>query len=296
MQARREADGIRLAWDGDSEAKSFRVWRRIPKAKVYPEWELVKEGIGENSLLMAGVEAGTYGVTAVTAARKRFEGTVNYGEYLLFRGDESPIVEQAVLEEEATRTEKISWTDESLPVSQEVWRIFAGVQKGHEKEAEAVLDSFLELIRAFEAKDLDRLMSYYDPDYRDSNGYSTEYVRRAWLWWFQRTVIPYVVAQVRTWDMSRAAEGLISFTAWNRFRGTIVWDEPFGNHGRVRIPRHDGDRVTWTWKRSADGKWKVVGTSPALPNFGEMLWIGRGHDVKHTMEEFRDTPASRGGR
>src|ERR1039458_7862360 len=75
--------------------------------------------------------------------------------------------------------------------------------------------------------------------YRDSNGYSTEYVRRAWLWWFQRTVIPYVVTQVRRWDTSRAAEGIISFTAWNRFRATIVWDEPFGYHGRVRIPRHD---------------------------------------------------------
>ena len=92
-------------------------------------------------------------------------------------------------------------------------------------------------------------MSHYSPDYRDSNGYSTEYVRRAWRWWYQRTVTPYVVTQVRRWDTSRAAEGIISFTAWNRFRATIVWDEPFNYHGRVRIPRHDGDRVTWTWKQ-----------------------------------------------
>ena len=283
-------------WDSDSEARSYQVWERIPEAKVYPEWKLLKDGIREHSWLAPGLERGTFAVTARTEAKKRLEGTVNYGEYLLFRADESPIIEQVVVEQDAAKTQKVSWTDESLPAAQEVWRIFEGVQKGQEQAAEVVLESFRGLIAAFEAKDLDRLMSCYDAGYRDSNGYTTEYVRRAWLWWYQRTVVPYVVAQVRRWDTSRAGEGVISFTAWNRFRGTIVWDEPFGSHGRVRIPRHDGDRVTWTWKRNQQGEWKVLSTKPALPNFGEMLWIGRGHDVKHEMSEFGDTPASSGAR
>ena len=296
LKARRTDGGISFSWDSDSEARSFRVWKRIPDAKVYPEWTPIKEGLLAHSCTLPSVESGTFAVTAVTAAKKRLEGTVNYGEYLLFRADESPALEQVVVEKGGTRSEKISWTDASLPVSQEVWRIFDGVQKGHEKEAEAVLENFRGLIAAFERKDLDGLMAYYDADYHDSNGYSTEYVRRAWLWWYQRTVIPYVVAQVRSWDTSQAAEGLISFSAWNRFRGTIVWDEPFGYHGRVRVPRHDGDRVTWTWKRNQSGKWKLLRTEPALPNFGEMLWIGRGHDVKHAMEEFGDSPVSRTGK
>ena len=96
--------------------------------------------------------------------------------------------------------------------------------------------------------------------------------------------------------MSRAAEGIISFTAWNRFRATIVWDEPFGYHGRVRIPRLDGDRVTWTWKKDVAGQWKLIRTEPALPNFGEMLWNSRDHDVEHEMKEFTDTPDSRRSR
>lgn len=154
------------------------------------------------------------------------------------------------------------------------------------------MDAFRRLIAAYEGKDLDGLMALYAPDYRDSNGYSTEYVRRAWRWWYQRTVTPYVVTQLRRWDTSRAAEGIISFTAWNRFRATIVWDEPFNYHGRVRIPRHDGDRVTWTWKKDAMGQWKLIRTEPALPNFGEMLWNSRGHDVTHEMKEFADTPDS----
>jgi hypothetical protein len=29
-----------------------------------------------------------------------------------------------------------------------------------------------------------------------------------------------------------------------RFRRNMTWDEPFGYHGRVRVPRHDGERVT----------------------------------------------------
>ena len=157
-----------------------------------------------------------------------------------------------------------------------------------------MLDSFAGLISAFEARDLERLMSYYAPDYRDSNGYSAEYVRRAWLWWFQRTVVPYVVAQVRSWDLSHVADGVVSFTAWNRFRSTMVWDEPFGYHGRIRIPRHPDERVTWTWQRDAVGRWKLLGTAPALPNFGEMLWNSRGHDVHHQMKDFADTPESRG--
>jgi hypothetical protein len=296
LKADRTDKGIRLSWDSDSEARSFQVWKRIPNAKVYPEWESIKKVVVEPSCLLPLVQSGTFAVTATTAAKKCFEGTVNYGEYLLFRADESFPVEQVVVEKSGARNEKISWTDATLPVSQEVWRIYEGVQKGHEKEAGAVLDNFRGLIEAFERKDLDGLMRFYDPGYHDSNGYSTEYVRRAWLWWYQRTVVPYVVAQVRSWDTSKSDEGIISFTAWNRFRGTIVWDEPFGFHGRVRIPRHDDERVTWTWKRNQNGEWKVSSTQPALPNFGEMLWIGRGHDVKHTMEEFQDSLLSRTGK
>jgi hypothetical protein len=205
-------------------------------------------------------------------------------------------MEQAVVTKDHCATEKIVWTDESLPERQEVWRTFAGVNGDHQKDEEAVLETFRGLIAAYEGKDLDGLMPLYSPDYRDSNGYSAEYVRRAWLWWDQRTVIPYVVTQVRRWDTSRAAEGIVSFTAWNRFRAMIVWDQPFGCHGRVRIPCHDGDRVTWTWKQDNAGQWKILRTEPALPNFGEMLWNSRGHDVNPEMKEFTDTPDSRRSR
>ena len=309
LRAESDAAGRRLSWEPEPAARSYRIWKRIEEAKVYPQWELMKAGLQTSSWPLqslsgpagrgagsryAGTGYGTFAVTSETAAKKRLEGTINFGEYLLFRADESPIVEQAVLTRDGCKIEKVSWTDESLPVRQEVWRIFDGVQEEHRKEAEAVLETFGGLIAAFEAKELDRLMSFYAPDYRDSNGYSTEYARRSWLWWFQRTVTPYVVSQVRSWDLGRVAEGEISFTAWNRFRGTIVWDEPFGYHGRVRLPRHDGDRVTWTWKRDEEGRWKLLRTSPALPNFGEMLWISRGHDVKHVMSDFTDAPSSRG--
>ncbi len=294
LQAGREAGGLTLSWAGDPSASSYTVWERIPGAEVYPQWRRLKTAIHENSYLLPGIGTGTFGVSAVTTAKQRWEGTVNYGDYLLFTTEESPIMEQAVVTQEGCRVEPISWTDESLPARQEVWRIFDGADEASRHDAEAVLDAFGGLIAAYEAKDLDRLMSFYCPDYRDSNGYSTEYVRRAWLWWYQRTVIPYVVAQVRRWDTSRAAEGIIGFSAWNLFRATIVWDEPFGYHGRLRIPRHEGSRVTWTWRRDAAGRWKLLRTEPALPNFGEMLWNSRGHDLEHEMKEFSDTPASRG--
>jgi hypothetical protein len=294
LLARAEGGGIRLTWDADAAARAYRVWRRIPGATVYPLWEPIRDEIKKNNCWLPAIENGTFGVTARTSAKGRLEGSVNYGEYLLFTTDESPIVEQAVVTRAGSRTEPVAFTDDSLPSSQEVWRIFDGVQSGHERAAAAVLEAFHDLIAAYETRDLDKLMSFYDPAYRDSNGYSLEYARRAWRWWYQRTVTPYVVTQLRRWDTSRADEGVISFSAWNRFRATIVWDEPFGFHGRVRIPRHEDERVTWTWKRNQTGQWKVLQTAPALPNFGEMLWNSRGHDVNHTMPEFADTPTANG--
>ena len=65
---------------------------------------------------------------------------MNYGEYLLFTTEESPIMEQAVVTKDHCATEKITWTDESLPERQEVWRIFTGVAAGSQKDAEAVLE------------------------------------------------------------------------------------------------------------------------------------------------------------
>jgi len=218
VQARKEAGGLRLSWMKDAAAISYTVWERIPGAKVYPEWRRLKAGIKENSILLAGTESETFGISAFTTAKRRWEGTVNYGDYLLFTTEESPIMEQAVVTQDGCRVEPISWTDESLPARQEVWRILDGADQSNRRDAEAVLEAFGGLMAAYEAKDLDRLMSFYSPDYRDANGYSTEYVRRAWLWWYQRTVTPYVVTQVRRWDTSRAAEGIISFNAWNLFR------------------------------------------------------------------------------
>jgi hypothetical protein len=51
--------------------------------------------------------------------------------------------------------------------------------------------------------------------------------------------------------------------------------------------------LTWTWEKDIAGQWKLIRTEPALPNFGEMLWNSRGHDVKHEMKGFTDTPDSR---
>lgn len=290
LEAKQDNQSLRLTWTPDAASRAYRVWQRIPGARAYPEWRLVSDQIQTNFIRLDQTGAGTFGVTALTEATRLWEGTVNYGEYLLFNTDESPIIEQVVVEAGGSRTEPVVWTDNSLPASQEVWAIFEGVPETARPQAAQVLESFRGLINAYEARDLDRLMSFYAPDYRDVNGYGLEYVRRAWRWWYQRTVVPYVVAQVRRWDTSQINEGTLRFTAWNRFRATMIDDEPFGYHGRVRIPRHDGDRVTWTWRKNAAGDWKLLRTDPALPNFGEMLWNSRGHEREYQMSDFADPP------
>ena len=44
LEARKESGGLRLTWAKDAAASSYRVWERIPGAKVYPEWKPVKDG------------------------------------------------------------------------------------------------------------------------------------------------------------------------------------------------------------------------------------------------------------
>ena len=295
LAAHRERNGLRLNWTAAPEARSYGVWKRRAGTRVYPEWDLLETVRGATTCFLAGKTGGTFGVSARTVAKRRLEGTVNFGEYLLFTADESPIREQIVITANDSRLELVGWTDETLPEKQEVWRCLEGVPEHRQAEANEVLETFRQFIAALEAKDLERLMAFYAPGYRDSNGYSLEYVRRAWLWWFQRTVNPYVVAQVRHWDAPGDGTGELKFTAWNRCRATMIWDEPFGCHGRVWFPRHADQRVTWTWQRSAAGHWQVRRTEPALPNFGEMLWNSRGHDAVHSMTDFADTPASHGG-
>src|SRR6266705_3409451 len=57
LRAQREAGGIRLAWQSDPAALSYRVWKRIEGARVYPEWELVKDGLLANSCSLPGTES-----------------------------------------------------------------------------------------------------------------------------------------------------------------------------------------------------------------------------------------------
>ena len=107
VQARKEAGGVRLSWTRDAAANCYTVWERIPGAKVYPEWRRLKAGIKENFILLAGTESETFGVSTVTTAKRRWEGTVNYGDYLLFTMEESPIMEQAVVTPDGCRVEPI---------------------------------------------------------------------------------------------------------------------------------------------------------------------------------------------
>ena len=68
----------------------------------------------------------------------------------------------------------------------------------------------------------------------------------------------------------------------------------------LRLPHFSFDRRNgslWLVDAAQSGAQEldwVANPAPALPNFGEILWNSRGHDVPHTMEEFADTPASKG--
>ena len=90
---------------------------------------------------------------------------------------------------------------------------------------------------------------------------------------------------------------LVTVCMYVQLRGVSVWDEPWDDHGLVRIPRALNKEACITWalekgdvstKSSAVAAravnvWRIVTTSPALPNMAEMLWNARGYAFPHTL-------------
>lgn len=227
----------------------------------------------------------TYTVTAITSTQALKEGTVNYLDYLVFSEKESIPGEQVVVQPTGEIiTQRVSDPKDDRPASQTVYPTFEGVERRYRAVADEVVAALDAFKASYDSWDFRGVMSAYSDDYEDPNGHHREYVEWAWKWWFIRNADGVMLRQIRYWDFTEyEAKNLVHVRLFSLFRAVRHDDQPFGYgyDGTMRIPRHADEEVVYTWRKEPDGKWRIVRTSPALPNMAEIMYAHRGCDQTH---------------
>ncbi|MFA6241171.1 MAG: hypothetical protein WC655_09590 [Candidatus Hydrogenedentales bacterium] len=287
ISTKASAKGLDLSWPSVDSATEYRVYR--VEGAIRGAMGLSKHLIGvansssftlDKNALTAG---SSFTVTAITNAKERREGTVNYLDYFVFSLEESLPAEVVTLA--ANGAASVAATvepEDTRPASQIVYPTFEGAEGPNKLVAQQIVTRIDEFKKAYDARDWRRLTDLYSCRYQDPNGFHREYVGRAWKWWFFRNNNTTFLRQIRTWDFSEYKEtGVVRVRMFALCRACRYDDAPFGywTDGTVRVPRHADEIVTFTWHQEEDQAWRLIHTDPALPNFEEMLWNSRGEDL-----------------
>ncbi len=311
VEARRLGESVALTWPFREGDVSYSVYRRAHPderfvliasglddrqyvdTNVFPAASQAPEPVKEAAppatrpvMLEAAIPDDTapeesavaYAVTALTSEQEPFSGTVGYGEYLALSVVESRIAEQVVLHPLI-----ISAVSEPIPETVEASEAapvdprFAGVPDGQLAAAKAIVARIDQWDRAFSGEDLSGVMDLYATSYEDPQGWRSQYVRRAYQWFFERYTFPRMERQVRRWQFSRTAEtGAVNLLLYCRLTGVAI-SSADGRQAdpQVAIPRTSTCEVWVTWARE-EGLWRIVKTNPALPNFRDLLSYAAG--------------------
>lgn len=288
LKAELTGDGIKLGWTADPGAEEYHVrrWERTEPLHPMDEPPIIATVKG-NDYLDKETKRGpvTYTVTAKTSTRHKREGTVNYLDFYLFSQTESVPGEQLTFEKDTAQHQVVEFPPDTRPASQVVHPIYKGAEEAENRKiAEQIVERIDQFKQHYDDMDWRALCELYSADYRDPSGWGKEYVTRAWMWWFFRMNTTCWVRQIREWDFSElATAGKVKVTIACLCRGLRRDDRPFGGKwdGTCRIPRTLDELVVFHWKTDEDGKWRIVSTDPAVPNFNEMLWLSRGGDKQN---------------
>lgn len=200
----------------------------------------------------------------------------------------------------------LAWPGDPRPTTlQTAWPTFVGVSPEHRQLAVTISARWDALVAAYTAADWRNVTAFYSRDYCDPNGFTREYAGRAFKWWLSRCSTPFAYYQDKSWvfhapsprdvlvgrsSVPRSSSGgnsgnvsAVSLCMYVQLRGVSVWDEPWDDHGLLRIPRALDKQACVGWRIETDGEWRIATTYPALPNLEEMLWNARGYAFPHTL-------------
>ena len=277
-----------LRWRTSEGDLGYRVWRlRGEKERCLTESPVnapsfVLDGIGDTDL---------YAVSAITSAKEAIEGTLHLHEFLILSNRESRrsvwvsadgrAVERfrfsetfreptpQVLAAEARCTECTPVEDLASPhiAQDDPWRTVKY----------AVMEAMTGWKRSIEAEDLDRILAFYDPDYREADGRTAESVGvafRSILWRYLEERVEDVAkdwSAIRGW---RYPVLRIFVRDWRKVTSdeveVLTNAEMWAGGGPEMEPsdmfKHPWGRpceMSMTWHRRGDG-WRILRTTPAF--------------------------------
>ena len=285
IKVQRTSEGIKLTWPFREGDFSYRVYRR-----VLPETEftVIEQDLEDWEYLDQSAHQGdtvAYALTALTNEQETYNGTLNFGDYLMLSGVESRIAEEVTvypLTETANSspTRKVS---DIRPKRQAWWPTFDGVSPEQRPDAETIATLIETLDNAIETEDLDGVMGLYAEDYSDSEGWGNQYARRAYQWFFERYDACKFDRQIREWDFSDSPEDTgVRVRLYCRVSG-VAPSNVSGNLADIPVQfPNDADAGVWLTFKKTDEDWRISTTEPPLPNFSEILPSASGQNYSPT--------------
>lgn len=279
LQAQRQGEGVVLTWPLREGDVAYKVYKRVLPDGAFT---LVAKDVDAQTWTDPSVPAAdlvAYAVSALTTEMEPCEKAVNLGDYLALSVVESRLDEEAAITPLLSRSvgQPLARPQDTRPKSQTWWPSVEGLTEAQAEVARSIAQRIEEWDAAFSKEDLDAVMAVYAEDYADLEGWQSQYVRRAFQWFFERHVFCRMHRQVRQWDFGPyETSGQVRVLLYSRFTGVAMTD-PSGRIADVvaSFPRSFSGE-TWITFAGRDGTWRIVCTDPALPNFNDILSFSSG--------------------
>jgi hypothetical protein len=273
FEVARQDNGFLVKWPFRERDLSYKVYRKVePETRFTP----ISAPTEERQFLDSTADLSktvAYSVTALTDGEEPYEGVVNYGEYLTLSNVESRIAEEAIVTPLLTAAQsKPVESGSPAKEAQPWWPNMAGVPAEQAVAATAIVKTIEAWDRAFVEKNLNGVLALYSPDYEDAQGWKTQYVKRAYKWFFEHYTACWMARQIRQWDFrDYAANGKVGVLLYCNFSGTALTD-PSGHTADLQawFPRTPTGEV-WVFFIERENQWTIATTNPALPNFSDIL-------------------------
>ncbi|MBI5092162.1 MAG: hypothetical protein HZB26_06905 [Candidatus Hydrogenedentes bacterium] len=279
IEAKWEGAAVALSWPFREGDVAYNVYRRVaPETR----FTVVKHDLDQRQwpdTAVSATDTVTYTVTALTTEKEPMEGTVNFGDYLVFSAVESRVAEEVTVGplSQAAKSQPVTPPADTRPKNQEWWPNYAGVDEKYKQAAAAVVARIEAWDKAFSSKDLDAVLDLYSTDYEDPQGWRFQYVVRAYKWFFERYGACRMERQIRQWNFKNfESSGQVEVLLYCRFTGVATTDSS-GRFADVEayFPRTVGGEV-WVSFSDPLQVCRIVRTNPALPNFNDILSFSAG--------------------
>jgi hypothetical protein len=271
--ASRTPDGIAVSWPFRESDVFYRVYRRILPSM---QWEQIAADLDALTFTDTATpdpaQTIAYAVTALTNETEPYEGTVNYGDYLVVNTVESRIVEEIVFETDtqAAASMPVPPTVDGRPTSQQWWPDYGDIEGERLLIAQSIVAQVESLEFAYRMADLAGVLAVYDPEYADPAGWSFEYVRTAWDLFFKRFRPGPMHRQIRSWDFSPlATQERVILRLYCRLEAQPI-DAPDAESPAdpIVFPAAPDGEVTLTFHRTGE-RWLLVESNPPLPRIDD---------------------------